>query len=48
MVIRRAYTILVVIFKGSLGSPRKRREDAIKMDFMEPCWEDVDAFVWLK
>jgi hypothetical protein len=32
-----------VIFKGSMGRPRKRREDAIKMDFIEPCWEEVDC-----
>jgi hypothetical protein len=48
MVIRRAYRILVVIFKSSLGRPRKRREDAIKMDVIEPCWEDVDCIRWLK
>jgi hypothetical protein len=39
-VIRRAYRILVVIFEGLLGRPRRRGEDAIKMDFIEPCWED--------
>jgi len=43
MVIRRAYRILVVISKVSFGRPRKRREDAIKIDFIEPCWEDVDC-----
>jgi hypothetical protein len=48
MVLRRTYKILVVIFKGSLGRPRKRREDVIKMDFIEQCRGDVDAFVWLK
>ena len=40
MVIRRAYRILVVVFKGPLGRPRKRREGALKMDFIEACWED--------
>jgi len=43
MVIRRAYRMLVVIFKVSLERPRERREDAIKIDFIEPFWEDVDC-----
>jgi hypothetical protein len=41
--IRTAYRILVVIFRGSLGRPRKRREDDIKMYLIEPCWGDVDC-----
>jgi len=45
MVIRRAYRILAVIFKVSLERPRKRREDTIKIDFIEPCWEDVDCIL---
>jgi len=41
---RNAYKILVQKpqWKGSLGRPRRRSEDIIKMDFKELCCKSVN------
>jgi hypothetical protein len=34
--------------KRQLGRPRCRWEDNIRMDLMEPGWESVAGFIWLR
>jgi hypothetical protein len=34
--------------KRSLGRPRRRWENGIRMDIVEIGWQDVEGFSWLK